>query len=95
LPQFVRDAAKQSAVERHCFDQSYIDFLDTQIQLSPRGPEWTQRLRKRREGLLPFVGQQLLSSSLPVGDDDYTVEVDPQEERVVYWEQYVDIRSRT
>lgn len=44
LPQAVREAARQSAVEQHSFDQSYIGFLDTQIRLSPRGPEWTERL---------------------------------------------------
>jgi hypothetical protein len=95
LPQTVRDAARQSAVEEHSFDQSYIAFLDTQIRLNPRGPEWTERLKKRREGLLPFTGRRLLRSSLHIGSDDYTVEVDPEAETVVYWERYEDIRSRT
>ena len=95
LPQAVRGAAKQSVVEEHSFDQSYITFLDTQIRLSPRGPEWTERLRRRREGLLPFTGRRLLRSSVHVGSDDYTVEVDPEAAAVVYWERYEDIRSRT
>ena len=95
LPQAVREAARESAVEEHSFDQSYIAFLDTQIGLNPRGPEWSERLKKRREGLLPFTGRQLLRSSLRIGRDDYTVEVDPEAETVVYWERYEDIRSRT
>jgi hypothetical protein len=95
LPNAVREAALQSSVEEHSFDQSYIAFLDTQIRLSPRGPEWTERLKKRREGLLPFTGRQLLRSSLHVGSDDYTVEVDPAAEAVVYWERYEDIRTDT
>ena len=95
LPQAVREAAKQSAVEEHSFDQAYIIFLDTQIRLSPRGPEWTERLRRRREGLLPFTGRRLLRSSLHVGSDDYTVEVDPEAAAVVYWERYEDTRGRT
>jgi hypothetical protein len=95
LPQAVRDAARQSAIEQHSFDQSYIAFLDTQIRLSPRGPEWTERLKRRRETLLRFTGRQLLRSSVQVGSDDYTVEVDPEVEAVVYWERYEGIRSRT
>lgn len=95
LPQAVREAARQSAVEQHSFDQSYNGFLDTQIRLSPRGPEWTERLTRRREGLLPFAGRQLLRSSVQVGSDDYTVEVDPEAGAVVYRERYEDIRSRT
>jgi hypothetical protein len=95
LPQAVREAAMQLAVEEHSFDQSYIAFLDTQIHLSPRGPEWTERLKRRREGLLAFTGRQLLRSSVNVGSDDYTIEVDPEAEAVVYWERYEDSRSRT
>jgi hypothetical protein len=95
LPQAVREGARQSAVEEHSFDQSYIDFLDTQIRLSPRGPAWTERLKKRREGLVPFIGRQLLRSRVRVGSDDYTVQVDPKAELVVYWERYEDIRGCT
>jgi hypothetical protein len=96
LPHAVREAAKRlGSVEAHCFDQSYIEFLDTQIRLSPRGPAWTERLKKRREGLFPFRDRTLLSSSLHVGRDDYTVEVDPTAASVVYWERYADIRDGT
>jgi len=95
LPEAVRAAARQSAVEQHSFDQSYIAFLDGQIRLSPRGLAWTERLKKRREGLLRFTGRQLLRSSVQVGSDNYTVEVDPEAEAVVYWERYEDMRSRT
>jgi hypothetical protein len=96
LPDDVREAAKRlSSVEAHSFDQSYIDFLDTQIRLSPRGPAWTERLKKRREGLLRFRDRTLLRSSLHIGVDDYTVEVDPAAASVVYWERYEDVRNGT
>jgi hypothetical protein len=95
MPQAVRETARQSAVEEHFFDQSYIAFLDTQIRLSPRGPEWTERLKKRREGLLPFTGRQLLRATLHLGGDDYTVEVDPEAAAVIYWEKYEHVRTRT
>ena len=92
LPHEVREAAKHwSSVEAHCFDQSYIEFLDTQIRLSPRGPAWTERLKKRREGLFRFRNRTLLRNRLHVGRNDYTVEVDPTAASVVYWERYEDI----
>lgn len=93
LPEAVREAAKRSEIKAHSFDQSYIDFLDDQIRLNPRGPEWNQRLQRRRDGLRAFIGRQLLSSSLFVGTDGYTVEVDPEAGTVVYWEKYEAIRE--
>lgn len=93
IPEVIRAAAKRSTVEEHSFEQSYIDFLDTQILLSPRGPEWTERLKRRRDGLLPFTGRRLLRSTVQAGIDNYTVEVDPEAGAVVYWECYEGIRT--
>ena len=93
LPEAVREAAKRSEVKAHSFDQSYIDFLDAQIRLNPRGREWNQRLQRRRDGLSAFMGRELLSSSVLVGSDGYTVEVDPEAGTVVYWEKYEAIRE--
>src|ERR1700674_5396052 len=48
LPTDVRTHAHEArGVGQTCFDGSYIEFLDTQIRLSPRGPEWTEILRRR------------------------------------------------
>jgi hypothetical protein len=93
IPQVIRAAAERSSVEEHSFEQSYIDFLDTQIHLSPRGPEWSERLKRRRESLLPFTGRRLLRSTVQAGTDNYTVEVDPEAGAVVYWERYEGIRT--
>lgn len=93
LPQSVREAAIQASVEEHSFDESYIAFLEEQIELSPRGPTWTERLRKRREDLIPFTGRRLLRSSIHVGRDDFTVEVEPVRAVVVHWEKYEDLRT--
>ena len=95
LPETVREATKNSAIEEHSFDQSYIQFLDTQIELSPRGPDWTERLKKRREGLFPFTGKHLLRSIVEVGTHNYSIEVDPRAESVGYWERYENVRGRT
>jgi hypothetical protein len=89
LPALLREHASDvTGLEEHRFDQSYIEFLDTQIRLSPRGPQWTERLKRRRAALLPFCGVTLLRGRVQVGDTDFTVEIDPAARAVIHWEQY-------
>ena len=89
LPASLREhAVDVTALEEHRFDESYTKFLDTQIRLSPRGPEWTARLTRRRAALLPFCGVTLLRGRVQVGDVDFTVEVHPETRAVIHWEEY-------
>jgi hypothetical protein len=55
--------------------------------LSPRGPEWTELLKRRRAALLPFCGVTLLRGRVQVGDADFTVEIDPAAGAVIHWEE--------
>jgi hypothetical protein len=88
LPADVRLHADQArGIEETCFDESYIEFLDTQIRLSPRGPEWTEILRRRREGLRPFSRVPLLSGHIRTGRFDTWIKIDPKTRAVVFWEQ--------
>ncbi|GEM_PF-2877012 len=89
LPALLREHAPDvTGLEEHRFDQSYIDFLDTQIRLSPRGPAWTERLTHRRAALLPFCGVTLVRGRVRVGDAEFTVEIDPAARVVIHWEEY-------
>ena len=89
LPASLREHVTQAMeVEKHRFDQSYIKFLDEQIRLSPRGPEWTARLRHRRAALLPFCDVALVRGRVQVADRGFTVEVHPETRTVVHWEEY-------
>jgi hypothetical protein len=81
-------ADEVTALEETCFDESYIEFLDTQIRLNPRGQEWTERLKRRRAALLPFCGVTLLRGRVRVGDADFTVRVHPATRTVILWEEY-------
>ena len=91
LPADVRTHALEArGVEESCFDESYIEFLDTQIRLSPRGPEWTEILRRRREGLRPFCRVPLLSGHVRVGRFDTWIKIDPKVRAVIFWEQLED-----
>jgi hypothetical protein len=89
LPQVVRDHVRDAlAVEESQFDESYIEFLDTQIRLEARGPEWTARLRQRREGLRSFCGVTMIRGVIPAGERHFTVRVLLEQRSVVYWEEY-------
>ncbi|GEP40795.1 hypothetical protein [Brevifollis gellanilyticus] len=89
LPSMLRErAADVTGLEMHSFDASYLEFLDTQILLSPRGPEWTALLRARRAALQPFCDISLLRGRVHIGDTDFTVQIHPQTKAVVHWEQH-------
>lgn len=89
LPSVLRERAEDvTALEMHSFDASYLEFLDTQILLSPRGPEWTSLLRVRRAALQPFCDTSLLRGRVHIGDTDFTVEIYPQTRAVIHWEQH-------
>jgi hypothetical protein len=90
LPASLREHTdKVTDLGEHRLDKSYIEFLDTQIRLSPRGPEWTERLKRRRAALLPFIGVTLLYGRVQTTQADFTVEINPETRVVVHWEQYV------
>jgi hypothetical protein len=89
LPEELREHAEDvTALEEHSFDQTYIEFLDEKIRLSPRGPEWTERLKRRRAALRPFCNILLLRGRVRVGDVGFTVEIRPESRAVIHWEQY-------
>jgi hypothetical protein len=89
LPASLREHAGEVwSVKESRFDKSYIEFLDEQIRLSPRGPEWTEILKHRRAALLPFCGLTLLSGFVRVDDILFSVDVDPKTRAVIHWEQH-------
>ena len=88
LPADVRLHAHEArGVGTSCFDETYLQFLEEQIRLGPRGPEWTEVLRKRRKGLHQFCGIPLLRGHIRVGRFDTSIHVDPKSKTVVFWEQ--------
>jgi hypothetical protein len=91
IPEGVREAANDAVgVEVHTFDHTYLEFLEQQIELAPRGPEWAERLKKRRDGLSHFCDHPLIRGWIDLNRDSYSIEVDPKTGTVVYWEEYKD-----
>lgn len=89
LPENVKaDAGRASSVGLATFDHTYLEFLDEQIELAARDPEWTERLKRRREGLSGLCERPLICGTIEVNHDSYSVKVDPNTGTVVYWEEY-------
>jgi hypothetical protein len=82
------NASSVTALEEHKFDATYIDFLDEQIGLNARGAEWTQRLQRRRDALRPFCNITLVRGIVHGSGAQYTVEIQPTDQRIVHWEEY-------
>ena len=75
-------------IEPSTFDESYLDFLSGQIELEPRGPEWSARLKVRRKNLSPYVNRELVYCRFQFGADDYSIYVEPLSGKVIHWEHY-------
>ncbi len=89
LPESFRaNVSEAKYVEHSSFDESYIEFLEGQIQLGVRGVDWTKRLMKRKAALIAFCNHSLIYGRIQVGDKLYSAHVDPKTETVVHWEEY-------
>ncbi len=87
LPEEIRiEADAFVEVEEHTITASYLAFLDEQIDLEPRGPEWSAVLRTRKGALEPFRGQSLIRGHLFKTAIIHYVEVCPRSLKVVLFE---------
>ncbi len=72
--QHVLDAGSLDAsevdVREHRFDASYLEFLDAQIALDARGPEWVDLLRTRKAGLSGSVDETILRIGVRRGNEE-------------------------
>ena len=64
----------------------YLDFLEEQILLGARGPEWNDVLRLRRNALKPFVGKEALMISIYRFPDTATLYLEPKTGRSLHTE---------
>jgi hypothetical protein len=91
MPEAIRLKAREAIVvnvQARSFDESYLAFLDEQIELAPRGPEFAEKLRKRREGLREFCNIPLISGRISNGASNIWIKVEPERRAVIYWEDY-------
>lgn len=79
---------KNCSIHEKSFDESYLQFLDEQIQLNTRGDDWTHRLIQRRNQLTPFCNRILLDCKISNGKHEYWIKIDPPKKEIVYFEEY-------
>jgi len=67
---------EELSIESKPLDASYIEFLKKQIELEPRGPEWTEILRRRMFALEPHVGKEITTLLLLSEGRSLTIKAD-------------------
>lgn len=74
--------------ESKILDQSYIDFLDEQIELDALGAESTAVLRDRRQALKPWVGCKTAFLSISHGPKTLWIRFNPENCRIILLEAH-------
>lgn len=91
-PAWVQEALtvtpSEAEVERHIIDQSYLEFLAEQIDLEPRGSDWTRVLRARLDAFKPLVGQPLIRIAIARRDVQFVGHITADDLEVVHTEEF-------
>ena len=84
------EAAFRPTAELTEVTPSYLEFLQKQIELEPRGKAWSDVLTARLNVLTPYKNKELnVVTLLRMHDrhvNGFTVRVDPHSNAVVHWE---------
>ncbi len=85
LPTDVTNAEPTRVVER-ILDQQLFSFLISESASQSNDADWAIRQRRREEALSPYIDKILIGVFVHLPGVYYTIEVDPELERVVHWE---------
>lgn len=86
LPSEVRNAATSlDFVSRSTFDQSYLDFLQEQID-GPNITERTAKMKERLTALTPYRDLRTLVGFVPTLNGLWSIRVDPANGKVIHAE---------
>ncbi len=85
LPADVTSSELTCVVER-ILDQRLLSFLVSESASHGDGADWVVRRRRRKEALSPYLDHVLICVFILLPGIHYTIEVDPELERVVHWE---------
>lgn len=79
-------------VESTMITESYLRFLDEQIQLNARGDEWSSVLRTRYAAMEPYVERVLLEVAISCPKGFFLAFLNPETFGLVHWEidEYAD-----
>ena len=85
LPADVTSSELTCVVER-ILDQRLFSFLISESASQSNDANWVVRQRRRKEALSPYLDKVLICVFVHLPGIHYTIEVDPELERVVHWE---------
>ena len=78
--------AKLTNINERVLDQRLLSFLVSQRAPQDSDPEWVVRRRNRKEALSPYLGRVLICVFIRLPGVHYTIELDPELQRVAHWE---------
>jgi hypothetical protein len=88
--------AELTRVDERIIDRRLLSFLVGQSGPERHDPEWLVRQSCRKDALSPYLGRALICVFIRLPGVHYTIEVDPELQRVVHWEWQDDSpKSRT
>ena len=88
VPPVLRDNAHHAThIKNTVIEASYLAFLDEQIRLCPRGPEWNAVLDRRLKLLTPFCNITLLDAHVMTPNTTFWIKVNPATGALVLWEE--------
>ena len=79
-------SAKLTYVIERILDPRLLSFLVSESASQSNNTDWIVRRRCRKEALSPYLDRVLICVFIRLPGIHYTIEVDPESERVVHWE---------
>ena len=79
-------SAKLTSINERILDQRLLSFLVTQSAPQDNDKECVDRRQNRQEALSPYLGRVLICVFIRLPHIHYTIEIDPELERVIHWE---------
>jgi len=86
--------AELTRVDERIIDRRLFSFLVDQSAPEHHDSGWLVRQRCRKDALSPYLGRVLICVFIRLPGIHYTIEVDPELQRVVHWEWQDDSPKR-
>lgn len=78
----------KATIEERSVTREYLEFLEHQIRLEPRGPEWTSQLQRWLYALAPYEGRLLVRWNLVCGRYHGSIRVTQDYKKLVLVDDY-------
>lgn len=86
--------AELTHVDERIIDRRLLSFLVSQSAPEHHDPGWLVQQSCRKDALSPYLGRVLICVFIRLPGIHYTIEVDPELQRVVHWEWQDDLPNR-